>query len=346
VANAFSKVLAHIRAPRGIGERSLAFLAGMGVLMLASMYVAALAIRASFTFWFVDTGRAVSAFLFVFLAAGAAWDLALIEGRLIQKALPSIFRTSGRFLKPWHRYGFFRHGIWPALLFAFSVYLLLATSNICLLHYALLNHLTHWHDQSLWVLEEPIFLWLAHQPISVNFWTAIYGSFWLYVLIVFFIIVVWAEEPTIIPKFCISLVLLFYLGRLIAVFFPVMAPAYYRPELFMYLDGTPIAQAIKEVLAYYSHSPNADSLNSVVLGGSLTTFPSLHVATVALASLWLAKISKWTLLVSSVWFFLNWVSTLVLGQHYLVDGTAGVVLALGCAKATTTTVRRFLGTRG
>lgn len=75
--------------------------------------------------------------------------------------------------------------------------------------------------------------------------------------------------------------------------------------------------------------------------------PSLHVAMVTLTSYWLAAAKRWTVFVTVPWVLMVWMSTVVLGWHYILDGAAGVALGAACAWATHWGLQaRWLGVSG
>jgi len=56
--------------------------------------------------------------------------------------------------------------------------------------------------------------------------------------------------------------------------------------------------------------------------------PSLHIGITVMAAWYLAKHVKWTLWLSVPWIILTWLSTVMLGWHYALDGVGGIVVAL------------------
>ena len=55
--------------------------------------------------------------------------------------------------------------------------------------------------------------------------------------------------------------------------------------------------------------------------------PSLHIGLAAMATWVLACHTRWTLWFTAPWLCLIWLSTIMLGWHYILDGLGGVALA-------------------
>ena len=71
--------------------------------------------------------------------------------------------------------------------------------------------------------------------------------------------------------------------------------------------------------------------------------PSLHVGISFLAAWFLARHVKWALWPSFLSVLLVWISTVVLGWHYVLDGAGGIILVFICVQLTRMllTVLRF-----
>ena len=111
---------------------------------------------------------------------------------------------------------------------------------------------------------------------------------------------------------------------------PVMGPAFLKPELFSYLDGSITDIAMQRVAEIMEIGPEASKDRSGMLLGGVSAMPSLHLGMVTLTSLWLAIEKRATLIITVPWVSLVWMSTVVLGWHYILDGAGGVLLGVIC----------------
>jgi len=69
--------------------------------------------------------------------------------------------------------------------------------------------------------------------------------------------------------------------------------------------------------------------------------PSLHVGMVSLTAYWLGVGRRLTLFFGVPWVAAVWISTVLLGWHYALDGFGGMVLAALCIAVTRFGIRRF-----
>jgi len=134
--------------------------------------------------------------------------------------------------------------------------------------------------------------------------------------------------PKLVLCFSVSMIILFYVGRLLGVLNPVMGPSFFRPDLYGYLDGSVTNTAMKYISQIMAMGPEQVKSGSGVLIGGVSAVPSLHVGMVSLTAYWLAVTKRWTLILTVPWVLLVWTSTVVLGWHYIIDGAGGIVLAV------------------
>ena len=294
--------------------------------------IAATIAGAPFSLWFNDTFYILLAVTCLLLVLGIVWDGSIVlfgllcESPMLRKIqVLSLYSASSLRDKR-----FFTCGIEPAILIVLTVYAIVGTSNITLINLQLLGHVTQWHDATMWMLEGHLIEWITSLPIPVNFFDALYYSCWINELLAIFFLIVLGRDSKSIQKYCISLILLFYIGRFIGIFNPVMGPAFYHPELFSYLDGSFTQKAmhyLSNVMALTAH--NSIDQGGILLGG-ISALPSLHVGMVFITSYWLMDANRKTLIVTIPWFFLVWISTVVLGWHYVLDGLGGIALGIAC----------------
>jgi hypothetical protein len=102
--------------------------------------------------------------------------------------------------------------------------------------------------------------------------------------------------------------------------FPTAGPAFYNAELFN-LSGTHCAKTQQLLRLYMDGQITQNGL----MPGTMA-MPSLHVGLMAIAVWRLACIWRRTLWVSMPWFLLVWMSTVMLGWHYVLDGVGGIIV--------------------
>jgi membrane-associated phospholipid phosphatase len=315
------------------------------ILIILTVYAATLLLTAGaaviaespFSLWFRDTPIVLLAVLIYIVILAVVWDGLLISIGLISEtwhrgkpsgegATITVESTRGA--------RFFTCGPSPLIIIVMTAFVLLGTSNITLINLKLLGTITEWRDPFFWKIEGPIFEWLSRSSIHAGPWDKLYHSCWGTHLFAAFVLVLLGRSPRIVLHFCLSLILLFYVGRFLGIVNPVMGPAFFRPELFGYLSGTITEIAMHRVAAIQTISPErAVEAGGVLLGG-VSAMPSLHVAMVALTAYWLATAKRWTLFITVPWVLLVWASTVILGWHYILDGAGGVILAAACIWAT------------
>ena len=132
--------------------------------------------------------------------------------------------------------------------------------------------------------------------------------------------------------FMTSNVLLWIWGAYLYLLVPSLGPAYRFPQLwFEYAAQLQTTQRMQALLM--RNYTNMLALNrgvntpvSLIYG--IAAFPSLHVAWQALVALWMRREWVYGEVLFSVMLFVIFIGSMITGWHYLVDGIAGVVLAL------------------
>jgi membrane-associated phospholipid phosphatase len=194
-------------------------------------------------------------------------------------------------------------------------------------------NVTTWHDATLWTLEENIFFLLKGSLIDIpKFWDRIYLICWPNLLLAFCVLYR-KRRFNDLGIMSIATVLCYFLTRWIAIQYPTAGPIFYKPEFFD-LSGTHSA-AFQEMLIRYmqGNEPQAGFIPGTM------GMPSLHVGISALGAWFLARHVKWTIWPSILWVCLTWISTVMLGWHYALDGIGGiavVVVAIMIARTTLT----------
>jgi len=181
-------------------------------------------------------------------------------------------------------------------------------------------HAREWHDPILWGAEGSLISALldswSNRP---RVWDAVYQMLWVVVFLGLGALARAGHLRLMAEALC-AVVLAFHLTRYIAIAFPSAGPVFYRPELFD-LTGTASGPMVQMLRDYMAGSLPQTSL----LPGS-QAFPSLHVGLAWCALVVMYREWRWTLWLTLPWFVLNWLATVFLGWHYIVDGLGGVAV--------------------
>lgn len=177
-----------------------------------------------------------------------------------------------------------------------------------------------WFDNYLWEIEKPFFNNIVGSWVDIpNVWDPVYFSLWIFIFI----------SMALVHRFCsfqifvqvaIAVVIAFYLTRCLNLAFPTAGPAFYNWELFN-LAGTHCAK-MQQLLRLYM---DGQVPQNGLMPGTMA-MPSLHVGLMAIAVWRLAHIWRRTLWLTIPWFLLVWMSTVMLGWHYVLDGIGGIIV--------------------
>jgi len=319
-------------ADPGIG-RSLAIIGALYAVCMLATAVLAGAVGSPFVLWFRDTPLILGAMLILIVLMGIFWDGGLISLALITQTVWRKFASTPPPLtvEAMRARRFFTCGPGPTVMLLATAITILGTSNITLVNLELLGEGTRWRDPFFWQLEGAFLQKIAALPIDTAAWDRLYHSAWGIELLAAFALVVIGRGPRIVLHYCTSMIILFYVGRMLGVLNPVMGPAFHQPDVFAYLDGSATGEAMRLVASVMA-APAEQAVDSggILLGG-VSAMPSLHVAMVAVTAYWLWRAAHWTALVTVPWVLLVWTSTVLLGWHYALDGAGGIVLAAASA---------------
>lgn len=216
--------------------------------------------------------------------------------------------------------------------FTVAVYGMTAASNLAELYR---TSTSVWHDELLWSIERPIFDLLLSSPLNIPWlWDEIYVLFWTSMILGLALLVIHGKMDRYLAVL-MALVIAYFLTRSTALAFPTAGPAFYHPELF-HLQGTQ-SQVWQDELRLYM----TGQIGQPGYYPGTMAMPSLHVGMAGMLVWALGKEWRSSLWISVPGFFLAWISTVMLGWHYILDGIGGVAVAgLSCAVASILT--RFL----
>lgn len=238
---------------------SVVVILALYVLVTLVTGISAVVIGSPFTLWFKDTELLLAAVVVLFVVLGVVWDGLWILVGLISETLGpwTLPGQDAPLTVEWARQiRFFTCGLAPTIMVVMTAFVILGTSNITLLSLKLVGNVTAWRDPILWAIERPLFEGLTRLPINTAAWDRLYHSAWAIELLAAFILVLVARGPRIVVHYCVSMILLFYVGRWLGLLNPVMGPAFYRPETFEYLRGSVTAVAMREVAVLFRRVRN------------------------------------------------------------------------------------------
>ena len=169
--------------------------------------------------------------------------------------------------------------------------------------------------------------WLVthSSELGLRFWDFIYDLFGTF-LFVSMMIALHHEGTRGGARLVLGLAIGLFSTVLIALTYPTQGPLFVHPEWFTGLDGTETARLAAYLTMTAQQYADAPGVRHAVAG--IAAMPSYHVVS------WTCGLICWRHLPRPLFAFgcvlvlLNWISTVVLGWHYALDGVAGVGLAL------------------
>ncbi len=185
-----------------------------------------------------------------------------------------------------------------------------------------------WYDVNLWALEASVFYALKNSLIDIPiFWDRVYFAYWLYLMLVYCVLYRQRKFYDL-AVMNLAIIFCYFLTRLAAIQYPTAGPAFYKPDLF-YLSGTVSGVTQTLLIKYMQGGIPQNGFIPGTMG-----MPSLHIGVTVMAAWFLARNIRWTLWLSVTWIFLIWLSTVMLGWHYALDGVGGIVVVLISVLAT------------
>lgn len=169
-------------------------------------------------------------------------------------------------------------------------------------------------------------LMMRTSPAALRFWDFIYGSFALY-LLVSVMLAVYREGLRGGARLVLALAAGLWVTLALSLLVPSWGPIYTHPEWYHVLldsESGHRARALAASVRLYADEP---AVRYAVAG--ISAMPSYHVLAWACAGIlaW-GRHSRALGAVGAVMVLLNWISTIVLGWHYALDGLVAVGVAV------------------
>lgn len=199
------------------------------------------------------------------------------------------------------------------------------------------------YDQELWNLDQAMFAGFSPNILFLSIFSSprvLHAIDWSYANIFFasmtvaFVFFLSAPSRRLRVAFMTGNTYLWIIGAWLYLLIPSLGPAYRFPDVWIplaaSLDITQNFQALlmknyRQVLLL----PSGKATDVGIMFG-IGAFPSLHVAFQAYAFLWMRRLWIYGQIVFGVFAFVILIGSVVTGWHYLIDGIAGIALAVAC----------------
>ncbi len=170
--------------------------------------------------------------------------------------------------------------------------------------------------------------WLVRHspPALLHFWDHVYSMFALF-LLVSLMIVLYREGLRGGARYIAALGAGLLLTLLVSLACPSRGPLYEHPDWFAPLYGTKTGELAADLATSVQQYAARPAVRYPVAG--ISAMPSFHVLAWVVA--WLLcwrPLPRWAAGLGLALLGLNWVSTVVLGWHYALDGLAAIALAI------------------
>jgi hypothetical protein len=198
-------------------------------------------------------------------------------------------------------------------------------------------------DQELWNLDQTLLFGVSPNLLALNLlsnrWVfrAIDTSY-AFVFFTSFILILgyFLSEPSrrIRMAFMNGNTVLWIAGAWLYMLVPALGPAFRFPDVwFVYSQWLPRTQYFQAMLMR-----NYQGVLRMTAGGTakvqlilgIAAFPSLHVGFQTFAFLWMRQLWRSGEVLFGIFAAIILIGSIVTGWHYLIDGLAGIILAVGC----------------
>jgi hypothetical protein len=196
---------------------------------------------------------------------------------------------------------------------------------------SLINH--RQYDAWLESMERALFggvlptQWLLERSsaAALYFWDGVYGSVTLFM---FVSVTIALHYEGIVGGS--RLLLAYCIGLFVDVFFtlwiPSLGPIFVHPDWFEAMSGSN-SDTVRRYLLFTVRQ-YADSPGTTYAYAGISAMPSYHVYAWACGLYYWRRLPGWLLAAGILLNLLNWISTVVLGWHYALDGLAGILLVV------------------
>ncbi len=194
------------------------------------------------------------------------------------------------------------------------------------------------YDQELWDLDQALFFGYSPNILFLNVFSAptvLHVIDWAYARIFFvsmtvaFVFFLSAPNRRLRVAFSTGNTFMWIIGAWLYMLVPSLGPAFRFPDVWIPLASTlEITQNFQALLMRNYRNVQQAKEFSLMFG--IAAFPSLHVAFQTFAFLWMRRLWIYGQIVFGVFAFVILIGSVVTGWHYLIDGIAGIVLAVSC----------------
>jgi len=200
------------------------------------------------------------------------------------------------------------------------------------------------YDQLLWNVDRAMFGGYSPNILFLNIFKqpAVLQSIdWAYARIFFvsmsvaFMFFLSAPSRRLRAAFSNGNTLLWLIGAWLYMAIPSLGPAFRFPDVWLpFVYGLDMTQNFQGLLIRNYQAvlrlPVGGSLRDVQLMFGVAAFPSLHVAFQTFVFLWMRRLWIYGEIVFGVFTLLILIGSVVTGWHYLIDGIAGMIMAIVC----------------
>ncbi len=203
------------------------------------------------------------------------------------------------------------------------------------------------YDQALWNVDQKMFLGLSPNILFLNVFAngvVLQVIDWAYARIFFvsmtvaFMFFLSSPSRRLRAAFSNGNTLLWLAGAWLYMLVPSLGPAFRFPDVWLpFAYGLDLTQHFQAFLMKNYQAvlrlPRGGSISDVQLMLGVAAFPSLHVAFQTFVFLWMRRLWIYGEIVFGVFALVILIGSVVTGWHYLIDGVAGILLALLAYKA-------------